>query len=237
MSLHDMYFSKKNKNYIFSVIKDLILREKGYNINDNEEYIDIYRVKYPLIFERVNTDNLSYLNKCLIDEVGELLINDINTKNFKKIINNPSEKINFQEKNEIENLKEIYINSSKRTRESTNRYNYNVILDNIKKFIFKEITLPEENNILFNDPLIYVEITTKNNQHKFYCKMKEKLQLNSKIYITYYPSKEYEIECDNNIKIEIKNNNLETIKNNDKLPIKKIMENQLFQNGIFIKYL
>ena len=54
MSLHDMYFSIKNKNHIFSVLQDLILKETGYNIIHNENYIDLYRVKYPLIFERNN---------------------------------------------------------------------------------------------------------------------------------------------------------------------------------------
>ena len=69
MSLYDMYFSSKNKNYIFSVLRNLILTETGYDIDKNEDYIDLYRVKYPLIFNRTNVDNLTDLNKSLIDEV------------------------------------------------------------------------------------------------------------------------------------------------------------------------
>ena len=38
MSLHDMYFSKKNKNHIFSILQDLILKETGYDINQNEDF-------------------------------------------------------------------------------------------------------------------------------------------------------------------------------------------------------
>ena len=37
-------FSSKNKNYVFSVIQNLILNETGYNINENKDYIDLYRL-------------------------------------------------------------------------------------------------------------------------------------------------------------------------------------------------
>ena len=67
MSLHDMYFSKKNKNHIFSLIQGLVLNETGTDINQNMDYIDLYRIKYSLIFERVNTDNLIDLNRALVD--------------------------------------------------------------------------------------------------------------------------------------------------------------------------
>ena len=80
MSLHDMYFSKKNKNHIFSILQDLILKETGYDINQNEDYIDLYRVKYSLIFERTVAEELSDLNRVLIDEVGNLFMNDIQLK-------------------------------------------------------------------------------------------------------------------------------------------------------------
>ena len=149
MSLHDMYFSKKNKNYIFSILQDLILKETGYDINQNEDYIDLYRVKYSLIFDRTNTDNLTDLNKSLIDEIGHLFINDIESKykdkniivedNFDTL---PTIKEETEEMKDI-SYKELYINSSGRLSESINRYNYSIELkDFIKVIIVKEITIP-----------------------------------------------------------------------------------------------
>ena len=38
-----------------------------------------------------------------------------------------------------------------------------------------------------------------------------------KIYNTYYPLKDFTISCDNKLKIEIKNDNLENYKINDKI--------------------
>lgn len=233
MSLYDMYFSKKNKNYIFSVLQDLILKQTGYNIDHNEDYIDLYRVKYPLIFDRNNSDNLGDLNKILIDEIGSLFINDINTKYKNKDIkikdlDIPNTEIKSIPTDNIKKesekvLRELYINSSERLSESINRFNYTIELkDFINEISIKEITLPEENNIIFTNPLICLIIKTKNETYQIYSKLKEKLELNGKIYNTYYPLKDFTISCDNKLKIEIKNNNLEDYKINDKILIKKI---------------
>ena len=62
-----MYFSSKNKNHMFNVIRELVLKETNEDINNNSEYIDLYRFKYSLIFERSDSDNLVDLNKFLIE--------------------------------------------------------------------------------------------------------------------------------------------------------------------------
>lgn len=228
MSIHDMYFSSKNKNYVFSVIQNLILNETGYNINENKDYIDLYRIKYPLIFQRTNTDNLIDLNRNLIDEVGLLFINDINSKyKVKDKIKDSDKKDIIIDKKSIKDkfLKELYINSSERLTDSINRFNYSIKLkDFITEIIVKEITLPEENNIIFSNPLICLIINTNNETYQIYSKLKEKLELNGKKYNTYYPLKEFVISCDNKLKIEIKNNNLENYETKDKTIIKKIKE-------------
>jgi hypothetical protein len=231
MSLHDMYFSKKNKNYIFSILQDLILKETGYNINQNEDYIDLYRVKYSLIFERTNADNLAELNKLLIDEIGSLFINDIQSKYKERKIEIVPEKREGPTKslftiNEIEEkqTKDIYINSSERLEDSLNRYNYSIQLkDFINEIIIQEITIPEENNILFSNPLLCLLITSNNKEYQIFCKLHEKIELNHNIYNTYYPLKKLKIQIKEKIKIEIRtNNNLEIDTTDDKIEIQKI---------------
>jgi hypothetical protein len=249
MSLHDMYFSKKNKNHIFSILQDLILKETGYNINQNEDYIDLYRIKYSLIFERTNVDNLAELNKVLIDEVGNLFINDIQSKYKENKIEIVHEKESTRslftinedkEDKEDKELNEIYINSSERVVDSLNRYNYSIQLkDFINEIIVQEITIPEENNILFSNPLLCLVITSDNKVYQIFCKLKDKLQLEDKIYNTYYPLKKLRIQCKGKIKIEIRtNNNLEIDTTNDKIEIQKIKQIK-YQNkdylGILLK--
>ena len=67
MSTYDMYFSKKNKNYMFQTLSHLILQETGYDISNDSTYIELYRLHYPSIFDMIDTDEISILNKMIID--------------------------------------------------------------------------------------------------------------------------------------------------------------------------
>ena len=55
MSTYDMYFSKKNKNYMFSTLSQVILDETSYDIKNDPLYIDLYRLHYPIIFDMIDT--------------------------------------------------------------------------------------------------------------------------------------------------------------------------------------
>ena len=68
-----MYFSKRNKNHMFNVLSQLILKET-FDIKNDKNYIDLYRNYYPIIFENINTDELTILNAELINVVGEIII-------------------------------------------------------------------------------------------------------------------------------------------------------------------
>jgi hypothetical protein len=207
-----MYFSKKNKNYIFSILQDLILKETGFNINQNEDYIDLYRIKYSLIFERTNVDNLAELNKLLIDEVGNLFINDIQSKYKEKqieiVYETPTKGLPTIPEESKEEFRDIYINSSERIGDSFGRYNYCIQLkDFINEITIQEITIPEENNILFSNPLLCLVITSNNKEYQVFCKLNQKLELNHKIYNTYYPIRKLKIQSKDKIRIEIRTNN------------------------------
>ena len=248
MSLYDMYFSKKNKNHIYSILQELILKETGFDIDNNENYIDLYRVKYPLIFERTNVDNLTALNKSLIDEVGSLFISDIKSKykvNKVEIVPEKTKSIptklfdtetltTIPEEINSE-VSEIYINSSERLGHSLNRYNYSIQLkDFIENIIIQEITIPEENNVLFSNPLLCLEITSNKKEYHFFCKLQSKMKLNDNMYNTYYPIKKLKIPAKNEIQIKIKTNNLlEFESEDDNIMIQK-MKNINYENTNYL---
>jgi len=227
MSLHDMYFSKKNKNHIFSIIQDLVLNETGTDINQNMDYVDLYRIKYSLIFERVNTDNIIDLNKALIDEVAPLFINDIQTnyKSRKIEIVRPIKDTHIRTESKT---KEKIIHSSERLTNSLNRYDYSVNLeDYMNEISIQEITIPEENNILFTNPLICVVFTFGSKKYENYCRLSDKLQLNNQQYNIYTPLQKLKVSIkdSNEVKINILNNNLLSILDtNDKIHVKKIKQ-------------
>ena len=49
MSLYDMYFSKRNKNYMYETISKLILQETGDDITHSKYHIELYRRNYSTI--------------------------------------------------------------------------------------------------------------------------------------------------------------------------------------------
>ena len=230
-----MYFSSKNKNYIFSILRNLILTETGYDIDKNEDYIDLYRVKYPLIFDRTNVDNLTDLNKSLIDEVGSLFISDINSKNKKDntIATSTSIKGNTAEPQSVSGnieSKEYHLNSFKRSfNDSLYKYTLN-IPENIKQITISEINIPEENNILFGNPIIILKI----NDNELYCKLNNICKIKNRNFNSYKPIKEYNLHISKEISVQILNNDgLFVDEIYDKLEIKKI-KNLTYENNNYL---
>ena len=223
-----MYFSKKNKNHMFDIIRDLVLKETGSDINTISDYIDFYRFKYTSIFDRTDVDNLTDLNKALIDEIAPIFIGDIQSKYEAKdiTIEKKVEKIEKIEKLEQTKSKEIYINSGKRLKDSFNRYNYSVeLMDSIKEISLKEISLPEENNSLFLNPLICVQFEINGETYNNFCSLVKSINIKDKIHHTYQPSVQLKIPFQNNLKIKILSNLLiDTLSNSDKIKIQKMKQ-------------
>ena len=72
-----MYFSMKNKNYMYDILSKIVFKESGIQIAGNEKYMNLYRLNYSSVFDRVSTDELSELNKEIINHIGTLILNDI----------------------------------------------------------------------------------------------------------------------------------------------------------------
>ena len=232
MSTHDMYFSKENKNHIFNIIKDLVLKETGIDINNNKEYIDLYRFKYPLIFERSISDNLVDINKELIDEIGPLLINDIINKDKNQISNKEVKEIKEikedKEDKEIKEIKdkmntELHLNSTDNININNNRYDYYLSIPKQKlEFKIKEIIIPFENNTLFLNPIIFIDI----NKIKIKLAFTNSISMNDHQYNIYKPIDEIIIKNNQKFtRIEILNNlNMKILNETDKIMIQKIKE-------------
>ena len=229
-----MYFSSKNKNYIFSVLRNLILTETGYDIDKNEDYIDLYRVKYPLIFDRTNVDNLTDLNKSLIDEVGSLFISDINSKkskNEKEDFIKETTTTKYKESNNFKELKEYHLNSFKRSFDDP-LYKYKLnIPENIKEITISEINIPEENNILFGNPIIILKI----NDDELYCKLNNVCRIKNRNFNSYKPIKEISFKLSSKeLSVQILNNDgLYVEEIGDKMDIKKI-KNIKYENNNYL---
>lgn len=228
-----MYFSSKNKNYMFQIIRDIIIKETNEDINNITEYIDLYRFKYPLIFDRSNSDTIVNLNKELIDVIAPIIINDIKSKYISKNIEIiPKEEIKETVANN--NIKQQYIiNSSQRDGLSLNRYSYNINVDsNIISLIIKQINIPKENNILFLNPIICIQIKNDENSFNIYCQYIEELIIQNKTYYIFKPYQDLKIKSSSKIKINLLTNLLsEILVNNDIFNVDKIKTIEFKKNN------
>ena len=200
MSLYDMYFSTKNKNYMYDILSKVILKESGIQIVGDERYMNLYRLNYSSVFERVSTDELSELNKEIINYIGNLILNDVRINPI-VIHDKTAKQKNVQVREEqIREQKIIY--SSERLNNSLNRYNFSVHLE-CKEFIPKSLILIKEQNSLFSNPNINVLF---NDQDNLLFSLKETKKMGETEYLTYEPLVSDSISCDNNsLTIQIRN--------------------------------
>ena len=58
MSLYDKYHSEHNKNYMYDLIKNIVLQETSIDITNNSKYKQIYNTNYSGVFQKINTDTI-----------------------------------------------------------------------------------------------------------------------------------------------------------------------------------
>ena len=235
MSLYDMYFSKKNKNFMFETLSKVIFQETNTQIINDDKYINIYRLNYPTIFEQIDTDELSFLNKEVINIIGELIINDIKNNINKPLINNINipindTNININDIPIIPISQKILLYSSQRNINSKNRYDFNLNV-NFNIFTPKYITLPKEENLIFSNPNINILF---NNTDNLLFTLKETQKFGNLEYYIYETFTDTKIKCSNILDIKIKNYLMNSpIVNYDIFyihNIKKIAQNYLLTN-------
>lgn len=204
-----MYFSKKNKNFMFETLSKVIFQETNTQIINDDKYINLYRLNYPTIFEKIDTDELSILNKEVINIIGELIINDIKNNINKPLINNINIPINntninindIPKKEIIPISQKILLYSSQRNINSKNRYDFNLNV-NFNTFTPKYITLPKEENLIFSNPNINILF---NNTDNLLFTLKETQKFSNLEYYIYETFTDTKIKCSNILDIKIKN--------------------------------
>lgn len=198
MSLYDMYFSKQNKNYMFNTLSSLILQESGYDIKNDQSYIELYRLYYPGIFDMIDTDEISILNKQLINTIGEIILQRLKEQKPIEKIKEDKNKNKIVDKKKC--IKNIY--SINREKKSINRFNFKIKLSEYKTFCPKTITLLKEKNILFSNDTIFLRFNDSDNISFIY---KEKKKLGNDEYYTYECLSDDTIESKDILSIEILN--------------------------------
>lgn len=221
MSLYEKYFSKINENHMYQLIKNIILEEKGINIETNNYYHKIFKDRYPLIFYENDKETLVEFNKILIDDICNLVIHTNITTDSNTIETTIEETINPGPIKQVIEEKEYGVfQSSKRNKGSFNRFNYKIWFDR-KRLRIDKLIIPYEDNILF----ITNDLVLKINNYNIYLNLTSKDKINSREYLTFEPmdkqwlnitEKELEIKIMDELDREIKDTDIfdiESIKN------------------------
>lgn len=203
MSLYDMYFSKRNKNYMYETISKLILQETGNDITHSKYHIELYRRNYSTIFETVDTDEISVLNRELINHMGKIYLNELKNTNISNTISPKTVKQDPVKETAFNDTKykNYTIHSSVRNIDSKNRYDFSVNV-NFDEFKPKNITLVKEDNNLFSNPAIIVQFNHKDNLQ---FTLKDTKTFNDKEYYIYECITEDTIQCKDTLNIKILN--------------------------------
>ena len=224
-----MYFSKQNKNYMYDLLFKSILNEAGYNIQNDQKYINLYRYHYASVFHRIDTDNIIDLNREVLNSIGSLILKDIHQCALQQSV---PENLTVPESNPMKTtivqdtpLANIVLYSNQRLSNSLNRYNFSMNV-NFKEFMPTTLTLIKdvrEQNSLFSNPNLNVLF---NDTENIMFSLKDTRALNDKEYLTYEPILADKIQCDETLKIQIRNylmqNPLETSDVYDVIRRKKI---------------
>jgi hypothetical protein len=194
MSLYDKYFSSKNKQYVYSLLSNLILKETGQDIQNDELYLELYKFHYPKIFSDFSSDSLVELNKSLLDTVGDKILVGIQRSYREKKITvtksgpDDTDAAKEQEPSEEPQKKDIsYLNiySSDRDIELGHRYDYDVSVDEAI-FRLHKVTIPSEGNSL-SLPTIQVELSSQGESVTITCCANETKRVGDRDYIVYSP--------------------------------------------------
>ena len=211
MSLHDMYFSKQNKNYMYDLLFKSILQETGYNIQNDEKYINLYRYHYASVFHRIDTDDIIDLNREVLNSIGSLILKDILEKplqtELQPVSNAESTTPNQSSATIVHDTssKNIVLYSVQRLSKSLNRYNFEINVS-FTEFMPTTLTLVKNSNnsanSLFSNPNLYVLF---NDTENIVFSVKDTNEFNNKEYITYESVLPDKIKCEKTLKVQIRN--------------------------------
>ena len=197
MSLYDKYHSKHNKDYMYGLITNLIQKENNINMKDNEIYNQFFETNFINTFRLVDTEELTDLNKHLLDKQIEYFNNFISKQsNYKQ--NEPV----IQEEELSDN---IVIHSLNRNINLKNSSRHNFRIKNPiqgKLCQLEKVIVPIEDSSLFMNPIIVVSLDTKYIE----LHLRGTMKLRNRDYGIYSPFYEYSFTLSSEImRIQFKN--------------------------------
>tara|TARA_Y100000389_G_scaffold202762_1_gene249065 strand:+ start:2347 stop:3234 length:888 start_codon:yes stop_codon:yes gene_type:complete len=155
MSLYDKYHSKHNKDYMYNLITNIIQKENNIDMKHNDIYNQFFETNFINTFRLVDTEELTDLNKHLLDKQIEYFNNFISKQS------NYKEKEEIVQEDELTNNTLIHSFNRNINLKNSSRHNFrisNSIKD--KTCQLDKVILPIEDSSLFMNPTIIICLDT-----------------------------------------------------------------------------
>lgn len=185
MSLFEQYYSDTNRKYIYDMLNDLIKKEYSIDISGNLVFKDFYTKQIKKTFEENNTDNISDINRILINECIKYFSKNFVETDDKKItssdysslltereklldLNDNNDNIN-DNKTPIENLKEPNVDIKEPIidiKEPNVDIKESIVNNNIESFEFNSIQRTNIQSSRYN-----YRVKNKNNTIQYVSKL------------------------------------------------------------------
>tara|TARA_B000000557_G_C20803473_1_gene456641 strand:- start:1395 stop:2207 length:813 start_codon:yes stop_codon:yes gene_type:complete len=184
-SLYDKYYSQINKEYIYNLSCEIIKEEFNIDVSNDKYYKDIYEKNITDAFNETDTDNLVELNRKLLS----LQISSYKSYSSNSNNNNTNKKF------------PLILNASERIiDENDSIYNFKINTQ-IGNYILEYLLLSKEDNIIFSNPLIILNI----NELNVYLKLSSSYVLNNRTFLEYIPIDNKKISLNEISRIQVKN--------------------------------
>ena len=216
ISLYDKYHSEHNKTYMYNLITNLIKKEKLIDVSSNPTYNQFYETNFKQTFMKLTTEDLSVLNKHLLDTQIEYYNNFI-SKNEDVI----KDKVDKEEDGHI------IIHSIGRiiNLKDSNRFLYKInhTLES-RQCQIEKIIVPIEDKFLFANPILIVSFENVSIE----LHLRGTMKLGHREYGLYTPFYESTFHLNSGkIQISFKNQLLQTYKKCDVYKIESNEDNFL----------
>ena len=153
MSLYDKYHSDINMNYMYDLISQIIQKDTGEDISNNDEFKKIFSDNAKQIFNEVNSDVLEEINKVLLDKHILQFTNLIQLK--KPVVQALDENVNMTDRyNDLIQSRNIPLMETKDNSEQTNNLEP---LNNGNPFLSLQQTNPDNVNVNLVEKLPIIE--------------------------------------------------------------------------------
>jgi hypothetical protein len=103
---NNTFFSSKNKDLLYNICRDELIKQTEYNIDDNKKYYRTFGEIMGIVFKHADdTNNLTQLNKSVLGKTIPYLKTDIDKKRLTNAPLLPPNSLRKMTKNKYENLK------------------------------------------------------------------------------------------------------------------------------------